>query len=213
MPRIHRAVAAGTIFGEWTILREDIHVPGKRGLEYRYMARCSCGVQRVVSWHSLKLGRSRSCGCKKVEAWVAKITKHGRHKSKIYGVWEAMLDRCRNPAHPSYPDYGGRGIRVCGEWHRFEAFLRDMGEKPEGMSLDRIDNSRDYEPGNCRWTDAKTQTRNTRRNRIVILDGTSMCATDAAHFLGVAPPNLWKRAQEHDLTMQQAVDYYAARRS
>lgn len=211
MPRSHKTTVAGTTFGEWTILREDAHTPGKQGLDYRYLARCSCGTERVVSIHSLKRGRSRSCGCRQVEFQVAKITRHGMHKSKVYGVWEAMLDRCRNPSHPSYPAYGGRGITVCSEWHRFEAFLRDMGEKPANMSLDRIDNSRGYEPGNCRWTDTKTQTRNRRSNRLVSLNGETMCATDAAEALGIDPPSLWKRAQKAGETLQQAVEHYAAK--
>ena len=213
MPLVHSPVVTGTVFGEWTVLREEPPGRHKYGLEYRYLARCSCGVERVVSSNSLKRGRSRSCGCRRIEWMVAKVTKHGRHKSKIYAVWYAMLDRCRNRSHPSYPEYGGRGITVCREWYRFEAFLRDMGETPPNMSLDRIDNSRGYEPGNCRWADRKTQTRNTRRNRLVILNGKIMCVTDAAHSLGVAPPNLWSRAQRSGETLQQAVDHYAAMRA
>ena len=212
MPRSHKVIIAGTTFGEWTVLREDVHVPGKNGLDYRYLCCCSCGTQRVVSCHSLRRGHSRSCGCKQVEFQIAKITRHGQHNSKVYGVWEAMLDRCRNASHPSYPDYGGRGIVVCDEWHRFEAFIRDMGERPANTSLDRIDNSRGYEPGNCRWADAKTQARNRRDNRFVVLNGESMCATDAARSLGVDPPSLWGRIRKTGETMQQAVDHYAAKR-
>lgn len=95
----------------------------------------------------------------------------------------------------------------------FEAFFRDMGEKPANMSLDRIDNSRGYEPRNCRWTDAKTQARNRRSNRLVMLDGETMCATDAAKSLGIDPPSLWRYAQKTTETMQQAVDHYAAKRA
>lgn len=211
MPLAHKPLLAGTTFGEWTVLKEDIHVPGKRGLDYRYLVRCSCGTQRVVSCHSLRRGRSRSCGCKREDARLASITKHGQHKSKTYSVWEAMLDRCRNPANPAYPDYGGRGITVCREWHQFAAFLRDMGDKPANMSLDRINNNGNYEPDNCRWADAKTQARNRRDNRMVVLNGKTMCATDAAQSLGIDPPTFWKRARETAETMQQVVDYYAAR--
>jgi len=212
MPRIHQAIPTGTTFGEWTVLKEDIHTPGKNGLEYRYLARCSCGTERVVSCHSLRRGRSQSCGCRRVELFVARNTKHGHHNSKTYAIWEAMLDRCRNPSSASYADYGGRGITVCSEWYQFEAFFRDMGEKPPSLSLDRIDNSRGYESANCRWADAKTQTRNTRRNRFVILSGETMCATDAARRLCIDPPSLWERVKKKSETMQQAVDYFAAKR-
>ena len=123
-----------------------------------------------------------------------------------------MLDRCRNPSSQSYPEYGGRGIAVCAEWYQFEAFHRDMGDKPDNMSLDRINNDGNYEPGNCRWADAKTQARNRRDNRLVVLNGETMCAQDAADLLRVDPPSLYRRIREKAETMQQAVDYYAAKR-
>lgn len=209
----HKTIIAGTTFGEWTILREDVHIPGPKGLDHRYLARCSCGTERAVSAHSLRLGRSQSCGCKREEARLAKLTKHGQHRSKVYHVWEAMLNRCRNPTCEEYHNYGGRGITVCPEWLRFEAFFRDMGERPANMSLDRIDNSRGYEPGNCRWADPKTQARNRRDNRLVTFGGQTMCATDAALSLGIKPYTIWNRAQRKSESIQQAVDHYAAKRA
>jgi hypothetical protein len=91
---------------------------------------------------------------------------HGMHKTPTYRSWADMLNRCENPRHKSYKDYGGRGIKVCNRWTWFLNFLNDMGIKPEGKSLDRIDNDGNYEPSNCRWATPKEQSHN-RRNSII----------------------------------------------
>jgi hypothetical protein len=85
------------------------------------------------------------------------------HGHPVYKVWEAMIQRCTNPRNKSYPNYGGRGIRVCQSWRDdFLAFYRDMGPRPDGLTLDRIDVNGDYEPGNCRWATYKEQRANVR---------------------------------------------------
>ena len=134
-------------------------------------------------------------------------------KSKTYKVWAAMKQRCLNPNNPEYPDYGGRGIGICEKWLQFEGFFEDMGEKPDGLSLDRIDNSNGYFKENCRWCSYNEQMRNTRRTRYVLLDGQSMCVTDAAHVLGIKPPVAWTRAIRKSVSLQEAIDFYAAKRS
>ena len=90
--------------------------------------------------------------------------------TKIYGIWGAMLRRCRNPRCKAYPDYGGRGIAVCDRWLRFENFFEDMGERPDGSSLDRIDNDEGYSPENCRWR-SLTEQGNNKRNNVLIEHG------------------------------------------
>ena len=89
-------------------------------------------------------------------------TKHGMSRTGMYKAWTQMLQRCNNPNTKEFPAYGGAGIRVCERWYDFENFLADMGARPEGTSLDRIDGTRGYEPGNCRWATAKEQLANRR---------------------------------------------------
>ena len=99
------------------------------------------------------------------------MASHGYSHTNIYQVWTHMLYRCRNPRAKQYPDYGGRGITVCERWMLFENFLADMGERPKGLSLDRLNNDGNYEPGNCRWATNIQQMRNRRTTRFLEIDG------------------------------------------
>ena len=91
--------------------------------------------------------------------------------TKTYGVWHSMIQRCINPNQRSWKYYGGRGIAVCERWHTFANFLDDMGEKPEGRSIDRIDNDGDYEPSNCRWATQSEQNANRRKLKAIEQEG------------------------------------------
>jgi hypothetical protein len=96
-----------------------------------------------------------------------------------------MRQRCGNPRHPAWDDYGGRGIKVCDRWDRFENFLADMGERPAGTSLERIDNSRGYEPGNCRWATRTDQNRNTRASHNLTYDGQERSIAEWSEVTGI----------------------------
>lgn len=123
---------------------------------------CDCGISIEVLGLSLSSGNTKSCGCFRDE----QQSTHRMSKTKEYRAWHAMWQRCSNPKNVRYSDYGGRGITVCDQWKSFEAFYSDMGDKPSpDHSIDRMDNERGYEPGNCKWSTRSEQQRNKRKPR------------------------------------------------
>jgi hypothetical protein len=133
-----------------------------------WLCKCECGNDRVYGSWLLRQGKVKSCGCKRGELTRQLKTKHGcavdGSVTTEYRIWLGMHNRCNNPHTSKFKHYGGRGIRVCEQWKDFSVFLRDMGPRPEGMSIDRIDVDGHYEPSNCRWATAKTQAQNKRRS-------------------------------------------------
>lgn len=132
-----------------------------------WLCNCDCGGYAIVEATALTGGRTTSCGCRQSEATVDRnidMATHHDSGSVEHQTWSRMKARCYNPNYPKFRLYGGRGITVCDRWrHSFEAFLADMGRRPEGKtSIDRIDGDRGYEPGNCRWADAFEQNNNRR---------------------------------------------------
>lgn len=159
---------SGQVFGNWTILK---HIKNVRGGAV-YECVCACGCVKEIHRCNLVSGKTKSCGCAKPDFISSSRKTHGhsrgrsRKASKVYNTWSSMITRCTNENSHAYSRYGGRGIIVCERWKVFENFLFDMGEPEPWQSIDRIDNNGNYEPGNCRWADSKTQARNNSKTKL-----------------------------------------------
>jgi hypothetical protein len=184
--------AIGTQLGRWTVIGTSSLGTAKHP---KLLCRCACGNQRDVDAGHLKHGRSTSCGCvnpgSRCVGWINDTP------PAAYKVWIGIRERCSNPNQISYPWYGGKGVRVCELWaHSFEAFYADMGERPsKNHWIERLDNARGYEPGNCVWATPTEQARNTARNRRTS-DGRLI--SDVAKELGFKPGTVLDRVRRGD---------------
>lgn len=170
-------VAPGARYGRLTVVDVNLRMPPTRRQAERghsgfraFRVRCECGSEKTVQAASVVDGRVVSCGCQLRESASARASARnfidGRKTHPLYVTWVMMIQRCENPNAEGYSRWGGRGIRVCAEWHDPAVFLAwvdaNLGPRPDGYSLDRIDNDGDYEPGNVRWADVAAQNANRR---------------------------------------------------
>ena len=169
------------------------------GVKNRHMfwwCKCDCGKELLVDGVNLRSGTTKSCGCYNDERRIEVHTTHGLSKTPIERTYRSMLIRCYKEEDKSFKDYGGRGIYVCDGWRGKDGlknFAEDMGERPEGTQIDRIDNNGPYSPENCRWATNKENCRNKRSTKFITFNGKTQSLPDWAEELNIHYKALWSR--------------------
>ena len=195
----HRRDLAGEKFGRLTA----VEAVGTR--DKRVVWRCAydCGATKDVPAGQLTRGQTKSCGCLLREA--AHTKRHCMSKSAEWRTWRNLRVRCNDPKDAGYKNYGGRGIRVCARWDEsFEAFMEDMGPRPDGCSIERVDNNGHYEPGNCIWAPSKVQARNRRTNRMITANGVTKSLVSWSDETGIKRVTIAARLRR-GMTPEQAL--------
>jgi len=183
-------IRPGTRFGRLVVVIPRGRVTkkdGKQRRDYSPLCICDCGNWCSPTPSNLRRGLSQSCGCGVRKAARNRFYLHGMTRSPEHNSWVNMRQRCLDPNSHAWDDYGGRGIRVCERWaNSFLAFYEDMGPKPTPQhSIDRRENDGNYTPENCRWSTRVEQSRNTRSNLWLMVDGERMILSAAAELLGI----------------------------
>lgn len=193
---------AGKKYGRWFLEGPAVRVTfGYRGKvhlrRWLHVCTCDCGQIRIVERNALVSGHSTSCGCRQKEV-VGRLRKsHGKTGTPEYRNWRAMIQRCYDKNTKAYPNYGGRGIKICDRWleadgQGFLNFLADMGPRPgyKRASVDRVDNDGDYCPENCRWATNQIQCNNRRTCKMFTIDGVTKTMADWERHYGLKPKTL-----------------------
>ena len=174
----------GDRVGRLTIISEGESIKSGNQNRATWFCLCECGNTKIIRRDSIQRGFSQSCGCMQVEA----CTTHGHYTNNkatpTYASWSNMRCRCLTETDEHYPEYGGRGIKICERWDLFANFIADMGTRPKGKTLDRLDVNGNYEPENCRWATPREQQRNRRCNVHVIHEGRKRLLIEVCEELG-----------------------------
>jgi hypothetical protein len=190
----------GQTFNYLTVLEKAT----QRGHYSYFQCKCKCGTIKEVRGSNLISQQTKSCGCLLKET----LTKHGKTGTPAYLSWKAMNTRCNNRKFPRYIDYGARGIRVCDRWRGkdgFKNFFTDLGERPKGYSLDRINNDGNYEPENCRWSDKYTQANNARSNNLITYKNQTKTLSQWARVMGLGRYTLSCRIYKYNWSIEKAL--------
>lgn len=186
-----RKSVIGEVYGNLTILR--LHAIDKRHV--KYVCLCVCGKETIARIDVLRASKKICCGCTT-----------GRHRvshTGAYKSWKAMMERCYSVTHMHYDKYGGRGIKVCRRWHDVRNFIADMGERPEGLSLERKNTNKNYTPKNCSWETAKVQANNRRNNVLIKFEGEKLTSSQWADRFGIPRRLFSKRYRDLGWTLDK----------
>ena len=184
----------GQKFGRLIVLR--LLKERTKNRQIKAECQCDCGKKTETTLHRLRSGATKSCGCLMLEISHIAPLKHGyarKNKSRTWRIWRNMRTRCNNENSTNYKNYGQRGITVCQRWEKFENFLADMGEAPEGMSIERKDNDKGYAKNNCKWATRKEQGRNCRTNKLITHQGKTLPLSAWAENMKLRPNTInWR---------------------
>lgn len=183
---------------------KSIQGRNQRGRIY-WLCYCDCGNVSIVQSSNLVQGNTSSCGCLATKRRIESNTIHGCSNTTEFSIWEKMIDRCTREKSPAYKNYGARGIHVCSRWELFSNFLNDMGKRPTGTTLDRIDNNKGYAPENCRWASIKEQARNKRTNRLLTYHGQTKCMAEWCEILGLKTATVCQRLNRYGWSVEKAL--------
>lgn len=179
----------------------------------KWLCRCKCGKE-IITWQKVLVrGFHAGCGC-----WRAgQGTTHGMSRTPTYSSWQRMIDRCTNAKNKHFENYGGRGVVICHRWRiSFKNFLDDMGIRPDGTSLDRVNNDGNYEPGNCRWATRSQQQSNRRVNHLITINGETRTITQWSLVSGISTCTISSRIRlgwKHEDAVFMALNQGHYRRS
>ena len=207
----NKGVEAGEKYNRLTAIK---FVGRDKWRQHRWLFRCDCGNEKVITAKIVKRGDSKSCGCLKIDKLVERnkekknSIKHGLSFSPTHNAWRSMKQRCLNSKEAGFKNYGGRGISICDRWlgkTGFQKFYKDMRKRPKNMSLDRIDNDGNYEPKNCRWATRKEQAENRRDSIFVSVNGVRIPFSELAYMFGLRKDTLYRRIFDSTWTLKEAL--------
>ena len=203
----------GERYGQLTVIAP--HHKDNRG-EWCWLCKCDCGNETITTGYRLRSGKTRSCGCLQRELRSAGFRKtHGKTDTPLYTAWLNMRSRCYNTSNIMYDHYGGRGIRVCDEWRNDSTAFIDWAESNgyrEGLTIDRIDVNGNYEPGNCRWVDKKTQYLNRTDSHFVTAFGKTQTIKEWADESGLNYDTIERRINAYGWSPEDAVSKKSRRK-
>lgn len=207
MPLKPHPFVIGRRFGRWTALEERrLHSSGRN--RRAWLCRCDCGAEQDNDPSALIQGQStqcRTCSNREKAALKSRLT-HGGTETRLYSIWSMMRRRCNSPTCDDYPRYGGRGIAICAEWSDFAVFRAwalSNGYQP-ALTIDRRDNERGYEPGNCHWTTRTAQNRNRRDNVRYPFRGKRLTIPEIAEIVRLPAPALRLRVIRYGMSIEEA---------